>query len=372
MSPCLPQPHRSTHRGTVWTPAGAAAVPKATSPENTAGPDARQEVPSPKHSRTGIPPWGPLLGLLGLLALIATALPAQAQTYRFALMGDTPYSDYERQELPKLLTAVAATQPAFLIHVGDIKSSNESCADPLLTARRDLLDAYSGALIYTPGDNEWTDCRKLTAGHFDPEERLNKLRQLFFPVPRSLGRQPLALARQSAAYQENLRWRLGPVLFITLNLPGPDNHYGPGPEPSPEYEAREGANRAWLTEAFRIAQEGHLAGLVIATQADPALEDFARGMGHRGFKALLTQLQDATEHFPGQVVLAHGDTHVMRIDHPLRYREGPRRGQPLANFTRVETYGSPFMGWIAGQIDSRDPALFHFAAHPWPKVPLLP
>ncbi|QWT45418.1 hypothetical protein [Azospira inquinata] len=72
------------------------------------------------------------------------------------------------------------------------------------------------------------------------------------------------------------------------------------------------------------------------------------------------------------MVLAHGDTHVMRIDHPLRFREGPRRGQPLANFTRVETYGSPFMGWISGQIDPRDPALFHFAAHPWPKVPLLP
>lgn len=183
MSPCLPQPRRSAHRGSTWTPAGAASGPKATPPENATGPDARQEVPSPKHSRTGIRPWGPLLGLLGLLALVATALPAQAQTYRFALMGDTPYSDYERQELPKLLTAVAATRPAFLIHVGDIKSSNESCADPLLTARRDLLDAYSGALIYTPGDNEWTDCHKLTAGHFDPVERLNKLRQLFSPPP---------------------------------------------------------------------------------------------------------------------------------------------------------------------------------------------
>lgn len=372
MSYRLPQPTSLAPSGAARSGTVVASAPRAPRPVDAPGPGGCQEGPAPKIPRTGICPWGPLLGLLGLLVLIGAALPAQAQTYRFALMGDTPYSDYERQELPKLLAAVAATRPAFLIHVGDIKSSNESCADPLLTARRDLLDAYPGALIYTPGDNEWTDCRKLTAGHFDPEERLNKLRQLFFPAPRSLGRQPLALERQSTAYPENLRWRLGPVLFITLNLPGPDNHYGPGPEPSPEYEAREGANRAWLAEAFRLAQEGHLAGLVIATQADPALEDFARGMGHRGFKALLTQLQDATERFPGQVVLAHGDTHVMRIDHPLRYREGPRRGQPLANFTRVETYGSPFMGWIAGQIDSRDPALFHFAAHPWPKVPLLP
>lgn len=365
-------PPSLAHQGMALARAGVALAPQTLAPAGPPGPVARLGTLFPRVPKGGIRLRGLLRGLLALLTLAGGPLSAPAQTSPFALMGDTPYSDYERQELPKLLTAVAATRPAFLIHVGDIKSSNESCADPLLTARRDLLNAYPGALIYTPGDNEWTDCRKLTAGHFDPEERLDKLRQLFFPAPHSLGRQPLALERQSPAYPENLRWRLGPVLFITLNLPGPDNHYGPGPAPSPEYLAREAANQAWLAEAFRLAQEGHLAGLVIATQADPALEDFARGMGHRGFKALLTQLQDATERFPGQVVLAHGDTHVMRIDHPLRYREGPRRGQPLANFTRVETYGSPFMGWISGQIDPRDPALFHFAAHPWPKVPLLP
>ena len=50
-------------------------------------------------------------------------------------------------------------------------------------------------LIYTPGDNEWTDCRPISK--YDPNERLDRLRQLFFAAPRSLGQRSRALTRQS-------------------------------------------------------------------------------------------------------------------------------------------------------------------------------
>ena len=46
--------------------------------------------------------------------------------------------------------------------------------------------------------------------------------------------------------------------------------------------------------------------------------------------------------FPGDVLLIHGDTHVYRRDQPLTDEEGG----VLANFTRLETFGSPDVGWV--------------------------
>ena len=34
------------------------------------------------------------------------------------------------------------------------------------------MNSFASALIYTPGDNEWTDCHRLLAGAYDPLERL--------------------------------------------------------------------------------------------------------------------------------------------------------------------------------------------------------
>ena len=39
----------------------------------------------------------------------------------------------------------------------------------------------------------------------------------------------------------------------------------------------------------------------------------------------------------------HGDTHRYRVDTPLR---NPVTGAPVANFMRVEVFGSPGMNWV--------------------------
>jgi hypothetical protein len=43
------------------------------------------------------------------------------------------------------------------------------------------------------------------------------------------------------------------------------------------------------------------------------------------------------------VLLVHGDTHRFRVDSPLR---DPASGAPVANFTRMEVFGSPGMNWV--------------------------
>jgi len=61
------------------------------------------------------------------------------------------------------------------------------------------------------------------------------------------------------------------------------------------------------------------------------------------------RLEQVVKGFPGQVLLIHGDSHTQRVDHPLLDRQ---TGQPLPNFTRLETFGSPDIGWVRVVVDT--------------------
>jgi hypothetical protein len=303
--------------------------------------------------------------ILAFLALPFTLLfstAPQAETWQFALIGDTPYSDYEQRELPLMFNDIAAANSAFIIHAGDFKTSTANCSNKLFLERRSLFDASRVPFIYVPGDNEWVDCRYVAAGGFDPLERLKKLRELFFAEPRSLGKRKIPVEQQPGAYPEHLRWVQGPVLFITLNVPGPNNNFGRELGPNTEFLARNPAVIDWIKQGFAVARRDKLAGVVITMQANLGLKHFAADLTHVGYRELLDTLRNETLAFPGQVLLLHGDTHAQRIDQPLRH---PETKLPLKNFTRVETFGYPFMGWVEVIFDSDKPQLFHFKAHPY-------
>ena len=287
---------------------------------------------------------------------------SSAETWRFALIGDTPYSESERRELPRMLDAIAASHVDFIAHVGDIKNGQSRCDDEVFRDRQQLFDSVPLPFIFVPGDNEWTDCARLSNGAYDPLERLAALRTLFWQRPDSLGRKTIALERQPGAYREHSRFRIGPVLFVTLNLPGDDNNFGRREEPRQEFVERSPAVIAWMKESFALARREKLAGIVLLFQANPGFRNFSEGLAHRGYKAFLETLRHETLLFSGQVVVVHGDTHMSRIDQPLR----DANGKTIANFTRVETFGYPLMGWTRGIVDTDAPALFRFETHPWP------
>jgi hypothetical protein len=297
-----------------------------------------------------------------VLLLIGGITQAQADVWRFAVIGDTPYSTYERAELPKMLEAIADSQVEFVAHIGDIKSGKDRCDDSLFEDRHRVFSASRAPFVYVPGDNEWSDCDRVSNGGYDPLERLSKLRSLFLSDGLSLGQKKLALERQPGKYPEHARFRLGPVLFVTLNLPGGNNNWGLTSEPNPEFLARNPVVIDWLKENFALARRDKLAGIVLLFQADPSFTHFNQGFGHHGFREFLELVRDETSRFPGQVVAVHGDTHISRIDHPLR----DTRGRPMSNFVRVETFGYPLMGWTRGVIDTESPGLFRFEANPWP------
>jgi hypothetical protein len=305
-----------------------------------------------------------------LIALALCALPVAAQPVSFGLIGDMPYSAWERKILPVLIEQMDQEGLAFVTHNGDIKGGATVCSDAVFEDILSVFQASNTPLIYVPGDNEWTDCHRRSNGRYDPQERLEKLRSLFFQGEHALGQRPLRLTRQSddpafAPYRENVRWEAGGALFVGLNLPGSDNNYDgatPHRGPVPEFLQRSAANRAWLAQAFSEAREKKLAGLMVVMQADPQFDEANAGRPTPGYRDFLTQLRQETQAFEGQVVLVHGDTHWHQINQPML---DPATRQAVKNFTRVETFGYPFFGWIKGTVDVADPRVFRFEARPW-------
>jgi hypothetical protein len=299
------------------------------------------------------------------LALIAAlSFAAHAEPVSFGLFGDFPYSDWERRELPKMIAEMDADNLAFVVHDGDIKSGHDICSDAVFKDIRGVFQASQHPLIYVFGDNEWTDCHRKNNGPYDPVERLAKLREIFITDDYALGKERLQLERQSKAYPENVRWQAGGALFVGMNVPGSNNNwFGTTKDqgPSAEYLDRAKANRAWLASSFALAREHKLPGILIDIQADPEFEKRRPLTKPDGYADFLNQLRAETLAFSGQVVLVHGDTHFFRIDQPLK----DDADTTLRNFTRVETYGSPTMGWVRGTVDPADPRVFRFEQRPY-------
>jgi len=260
-----------------------------------------------------------------------------AADFTFGAFGDAPYTWFEEALFPDFLAGMNQEDLPFVVHVGDFKSATAPCSDELFSQRREWFDLVRHPFVYVPGDNEWTDCRRFQAGGHDPLERLAKLRELFSGGDESLGRRRIKLARQLPDYPEHARWRHGDVLFVTLNVPGPDNNARHMPE---EFRSRSAAVARWLEQSFNIARGDRLRAMVIFMQANPWVSPTSR---YFGFRELLATMARETLGFDGEVLLVHGDTHRFRVDSPLR---DPASGSPVANFTRVEVFGSPGMNWV--------------------------
>ncbi|MBA2296464.1 MAG: hypothetical protein H0W14_00310, partial [Actinobacteria bacterium] len=107
-----------------------------------------------------------------------------ARTLTLAVFGDLPYSQAQIDNFSNLAHSVNADPKVRLaFHLGDIKSGSTLCTDARFQLVRDAFDEYEDPLVYTPGDNEWTDCHRANNGSYLPTERLAKIRELFFPVP---------------------------------------------------------------------------------------------------------------------------------------------------------------------------------------------
>lgn len=275
--------------------------------------------------------------MIAAIAAFCATLSASAADFTFGALGDTPYSWFEEAGFPAMLEGIGREDLAFVVHVGDFKAARAPCSDDLFQQRREWFDSVRHPFIFVPGDNEWTDCSGLQAGGYDPLERLAKLRDLFSRGEESLGQRRIRLARQLPDYPEHARWRHQDVLFVSLNVPGNANNARQMPE---EFRVRGAAVAQWVAQSFSLARADGLRSVVLFMQANPWAAPAGRFFGYRELLAILAK---ESLGFDGEVLLVHGDTHRYRVDSPLR---NPETGTAIANFTRVEVFGSPGMNWV--------------------------
>ncbi len=202
-------------------------------------------------------------------------------------IGDMPYRPKDIAPFEALLGEINAIGPDVTIHVGDIKGGGSPCTDALFEEQRDYMDSVAGPLVYTPGDNEWTDYLRKSAGGYDPQERLSVLRKLFFSTDKSRGEKPMTVVRQAdidpdyPVLVENVRWQMNGVRFVTAHIVGSNNGLNSDvPGARDEYVARDAANGKWIRDSFAVARSEVAAAVVLAFQADPFLT-FGIGGGFR-------------------------------------------------------------------------------------------
>jgi hypothetical protein len=295
--------------------------------------------------------------------------------YAIGLWGDLPYNAEQKTVgVPNLIADMNAQRLAFSAHDGDLKAGSGPCPDSLYTDAKASFNQLDAPAIFTPGDNDWTDCDR-TPGT-SSSERLAFERRVLFSTPFSLGRHHLRQEVQGAPYVENRRWSVGGVTYATLNVQGSCNNLCDVAPDMAEYAARNAADIAWLRETFAQAKAHRSAALMIIWQADPGwdatdetrapLRDpqtlVQKGTDPDGYHDLLSALRDETIAFRRPVAVVHGDSHYFRIDKPLVDAQGRR----LENFTRVETFGDHQengdndVHWLRVGVDPRSREVFSY------------
>ena len=337
----------------------------------------------------------------------------ERERYAIGIWGDLPYSDVQAQTgVPNLIADMNSQDLAFTAHDGDLKAGNgisgsttpTTCADALYLQGLAYLNSLRAPAMFTPGDNDWTDCDRAKNGGFNSLERLDHERAVFFSDSFSLGQHrihqevqqtPLCLGVSGPVpCVENRRWTLGGVTYATINIQGSCNNLcDTAPDPA-EFAARNAADIAWLQETFAKAKVRNSAAVMLITQADPgfdgtdatrgpvrdpktlvetdelpASDPAAPGPAPDGFHDFLVALRQEVIAFEKPVAYVHGDSHYFRVDKPFLDAKGRR----LENFTRVETFGDNVFSadpasddnnvhWVKVFVDPRSREVFSYQA----------
>jgi len=303
--------------------------------------------------------------------LFASSLNVFAQSlepFTFIALGDMPYTlpdDYVRYE--RLITAINQAKPNFSIFVGDTKSGSTPCSDEYNQRVKSYFNQFNTPLIYSIGDNEWTDCHRPLAGSYDPIERLDGLRNTFFKTSKSLGKQQLELTRQADVdvqhqkYVENSYWIKNNFLFVNLHIPGSNNNFERNDSAKAEYRERNKANIDWIQRTFDLASGDRYLGIIFCYQADMFYSPSQAIDVDSGYRDTLSALSKNAQEFNKPVLLIHGDSHHLILDQPLKTLD---QKNILENVLRLEVMGDKQVQAVEIRVDPK-------SEHPFGFTPIL-
>jgi hypothetical protein len=262
----------------------------------------------------------------GMVAVSAPA-PASAAAggtpFTFAVLGDTPYGAADVARFPGIVDQVNADPDVRLVaHLGDIKSGSTRCTDEYFAFVRTQFDRFQDPLVYTPGDNEWTDCHRPNNGAYDPLERLQELRSVFFDRPgHTLGKNLGVSSQRKAGLPENVAFTRAGVAFAAVHVVGSNDGLAPWTgrtAPTAEQVAEQAQRSAAAVELIRrtFAQAKGKRAVVLMMQAD-MFEGAPSESSSGAFRPIVQAIAEGAARFDGPVYLLNGDTHVYERNNPL-------------------------------------------------------
>lgn len=317
-----------------------------------------------------------LFSLCVVIGGSATAWSAEAANrFSFVALGCMPYGKQNFAAYERLLTEINRHRPAFTVHCGDTKAGAEPPSEEFLIQVRTWFNELEGAVMYTPGDNEWTDVHRTNNGAADPQVWLGKVRATYFSDERSMGRAPIPLITQRrdpafAKFVENARWSRAGVIFATVHVVGSNNNNQPNvPGAVEEFRERDAANTAWIRATFAEARQTEAAGVALFFQAEPInnLVAAQRAGRESGFAQFLATIDAEARTFAKPVLLVHADEHRYRLEPKVALL--PSAG-PLDNVTRLETFGANDLHAVLVVVDPVSPQVFQAGPLVVPSNPL--
>jgi hypothetical protein len=302
-------------------------------------------------------------------------------SYTFAVIGDIPYGPTQIAAFPKVVQQLNADPKVKLVsHLGDIKDGSSQCTDEYFAQVKTQFDKFADPLVYTVGDNEWTDCHRVNNGSYNPLERLAKIRSTFFPTPgQTLGQHPAKVTTQAAqGIPEDVRFTRDDVAFAAVHVVGSNNSLAPWtgktaptPEQTAEVLGRTAAVIQNIRDTFAQARQEHNKSVVILTQADmfdPTVTNptYADSFA---FQPIVQALAQEASAFRGPVYLFNGDSHVYNSDQPLaagsKWLSLYGVSKPVTNLSRVTIDGSTAVNnYLRVTIDPHSKAVLS-----WTRVP---
>jgi hypothetical protein len=288
-----------------------------------------------------------------------------------AVFGDTPYGAAQVVAFPQLIASINAANVDLAVHVGDIKNGSTRCDMAYFQQIFDDFAELNTPLVYTPGDNEWTDCHRANNGAYDPLERLDVLRSVFFGDPGTTLGEPKAVLSQASipahsAFVENRLWFESGVAFATVHVVGSANGYAPwfGTDTTgtkhddpdrrvAETEARIAAGLDWINREFDLAAAQNAKAVVVFMQADTFVGST------EGFVETLQLIARRARAFEKPVLLVQGDSHRYLVDVPFEMANTAYGvNDAVPNLTRIVVEGETASQWLSLTVDPNSPAVF--------------
>ncbi len=258
--------------------------------------------------------------LLMACALLHPAHATQSSPFNFGVIAKPLKAATGENMVRDAIAESDADNLAFVVANG-VKAGDESCSDDVYKNRRNLFDSAKNGLIVSVTASDWAQCvnaknRSISA------ERLSRLRDVFFADEFSFGDSKIPLVHQSTMpkfrlYAENMHWRIGDVMFATVNLPSNNNNYLNAAGRNSEFEDRQIANNDWLKRIFLTAKISKLDGVVIFCDGNPLVHaehsSFFSSSKREGFADIRKQITAFAAKFQGKILIVHSDLDARRM-----------------------------------------------------------